>query len=88
MSKKQKSTGKPPSFEKAMERLEFLVEEMESGNPSLDTMITYFEEGSALVKSCEKKLNDVEQKIDKLVKSGDEIVQEPYHQEETDGDQA
>jgi len=36
-------------FEQSLERLETLVEEMESGELSLEEMIKHFEEGSKLV---------------------------------------
>jgi exodeoxyribonuclease VII small subunit len=68
---------KKMGFEKSLERLEMIVEEMESGELSLEQMIKHFEEGSKLVTFCSDKLNEVEQKIEKLVKKGSEIVTEP-----------
>ncbi len=58
------------SFEKALERLELIVEKMESGKLQLDEMMKYFEEGSSLSAICEKKLKDLEKKIEILVKNG------------------
>ena len=69
-------------FEKSLERLEAIVKEMESGELSLEQMIKHFEEGSKLVKLCAGKLNEVEQKIEKLVKKGDELAAEPFEPEE------
>ena len=69
-------------FEKALERLEALVEEMESGDLSLEQMIKHFEEGSKLVTLCSGKLNEVEQKIEKLVKKGGVLTTEPFKPEE------
>jgi len=57
-------------FEAALKRLEVIVEEMESGETDLDTMIASFEEGQKLVKFCTAKLNEVEKKIEKIVKDG------------------
>ena len=54
-------------FEKALERLEKIVAEMESGDLGLDALIARFEEGSALVKQCGKQLDEVEKKIEKLI---------------------
>ena len=71
------------SFEKALERLEKIVSEMESGSMGLEDMITRFEEGQALIKFCSKKLNEVERKIEILVKKGDDVVAEPF-EERTD----
>ena len=67
---------KKVDFEKSLERLETLVNEMESGDLPLEEMIKHFEEGSKLVTLCSKKLTEVEQKIEKLVKKGDELAEE------------
>ena len=75
------------SFEKALERLEKIVSEMESGSMSLEDMIARFEEGQGLIKFCSKKLNEVERKIEILVKKGDEIVTEPFEEEAEDADE-
>ena len=69
---------KPVNFEKSLERLEALVEEMEKGELSLEQMIKHFEEGSKLVTLCSSKLNEVEKKVEKLVKKGGELVAEPF----------
>lgn len=55
-------------FEKALERLEAVVSKMESGKLPLDEMMKYFEEGAQLSSVCEKKLKDLEKKIEILVK--------------------
>lgn len=72
---------KTVDFEKSLERLEAIVEEMESGDLSLEQMIKHFEEGSKLVALCSTKLNEVEQKIEKLVKKGGALVAEPFEPE-------
>jgi len=69
---------KPVDFEKSLERLETLVNEMETGNLPLEEMIKHFEEGSKLVTLCTKKLTEVEQKIEKLVKKGDGLAEAPF----------
>lgn len=69
-------------FEKSLDRLEAIVEEMESGDLSLEQMIKHFEEGSKLVTLCSGKLNEVEQKIEKLVKKGGVLTTEPFKPEE------
>jgi len=73
---------KSADFEQSLERLENLVDEMESGNLSLEEMIRHFEEGTALVELCSAKLNEVEQKIVKLVKKDGELAEEPFEVEE------
>lgn len=65
------------NFEQSLARLEQLVREMEGGQLSLEKMMSHFEEGSALVKVCGDKLNEVEAKIEMLVKKGDKLVSQP-----------
>ena len=72
------SSKKQPGFEESMSRLETIVAEMEGGELSLEKMITRFEEGQNLIKSCSKTLNEVERKIEILVKKGDTVVAEPF----------
>jgi exodeoxyribonuclease VII small subunit len=76
----QKKTDKEIRFEEALERLEKIVDEMESGELSLEKMMAHFEEGSQLVKQCGEKLNEVEKKIEVLVKKGDEVTTEPFEE--------
>jgi len=55
-------------FESALEQLEDIVGKMESGNLPLDQMISFFEQGNALKNVCSHKLNELEKKIEVLVK--------------------
>lgn len=75
---------KSADFEKSLERLEELVEEMESGELSLEGMIKHFEEGTRLVGICTNRLNEVEQKIEKLVKKNGELKEVPFEADETE----
>ncbi len=52
------------SFEKAMERLEAIVEEMESGKMQLEDLLVRYEEGMKLVNVCQERLARAEQKIE------------------------
>lgn len=61
------------SFEDAMVRLEEIVKYLESGNAPLDKSLEVFEEGVALVKLCNSKLDTAEQKVRFLTSSGEEI---------------
>ena len=81
MSKKKtskKSTKKTESldFEASMVELESLVERMEHGEQSLEDSLKDFELGIALTRSCQKSLQETEQKIQQLIeKNGqDELV--------------
>ena len=67
-----------PNFEKALERLETIVREMEGGALSLEKMMSGFEEGQELIGLCNKKLNEVERKIEILVKKGDKVTTKPF----------
>ena len=73
-----KSGDKQPGFEKSLERLEMIVREMESGELSLEKMMKHFEEGMSLVGICSAKLNEVERKIELLVKKGDQATLVPF----------
>ena len=47
-----------------MERLEAIVEQMESGKLPLEDLIVRYEEGMNLVKICQERLANAEQKIE------------------------
>lgn len=55
-------------FETALEELEQVVEQLESGELNLEDSLSAFEKGVGLVKFCNQKLNEVEKKIELLVK--------------------
>jgi len=57
---------KEVKFEVALQRLESIVEQMESGEVDLDKSIKIFEEGNDLVKACLEKLNSAGDKIKKI----------------------
>ena len=58
-------------FEKAMEQLERIVRELESGELSLEKSLQQFEEGIRLSKLCTAKLEESEQKINLLMEQTD-----------------
>ena len=63
----KKDRGKK-KFEEALQKLEKVVEQLESGDLSLEDSLAAFEEGVGLVKYCNQKLTEVEKKIELLVK--------------------
>jgi|TARA_B100001758_G_scaffold171648_1_gene148613 exodeoxyribonuclease VII small subunit len=67
MSKKKNEI----SFEESLERLENLVNKMESGDATLEQSLVWFEEGMDLIKLCQVQLNNAEQKVQELVKKTD-----------------
>jgi exodeoxyribonuclease VII small subunit len=64
MSSQQKKAGAELNFEGAMERLEAIVEQMESGKMHLEDLIVRYEEGMKLVKICQERLASAEQRIE------------------------
>ena len=72
MPNNSKSVEKPKealAFEEALKKLESIVENMESGDLPLETLLARFEEGTRLVKICQEKLEEAELKIQKLEKN-------------------
>lgn len=67
----ESKTQQPPSFEHALERLEAIVESMESGEVPLAELLAKFEEGNGLLKVCESRLKEAELKIEQLKKLKD-----------------
>lgn len=57
-------------FEDNLKKLEELVGKMESGGLDLDAMIKSFEEGRQLVDVCQKELESIRLRIEKVTKSG------------------
>src|SRR5215471_7381912 len=78
MSSKAKSPGTELNFEKAMSRLEAIVEQMESGKLPLEDLIVRYEEGMKLVKVCQERLATAEQKIEIIARNnaGKPVVKE------------
>ncbi len=68
-------------FETALERLESIVKEMEAGELPLEKTMQHFEEGMGLVKQCDKRLHEVERKIELLTKEGDQVTAEPFDED-------
>jgi exodeoxyribonuclease VII small subunit len=58
-------------FEKALERLEKIVEELEAGNIPLEEALKKYEEGVKLSRVCGEKLAQAEKKIQVLTKTLD-----------------
>jgi len=79
MSAKPKSTATEPTFETAMDRLEAIVEQMESGKLPLEELIVRYEEGMNMVKVCQERLTAAEQKIEIIARdSVGQAVVKPF----------
>lgn len=70
-SSQSKSDEGEPSFEKALNDLEQIVEKMDSGDLSLEDLMRSFENGQKLVKICDDSLNTAELRISELEKQMD-----------------
>jgi exodeoxyribonuclease VII small subunit len=69
MSSKPKPREAELNFEGAMDRLEKIVEQMESGKLPLEDLIVRYEEGMNLVKVCQERLAKAEQKIEIIARN-------------------
>ncbi|MBS73970.1 MAG: exodeoxyribonuclease VII small subunit [Euryarchaeota archaeon] len=54
------------TYAEAMKRLEEIVAALEAGGTDLDETLKLFEEGSNLLKECQKELAEAEGKIETL----------------------
>jgi exodeoxyribonuclease VII small subunit len=64
-----KKPESPLHFEGAMDRLEEIVEQMESGKMMLEELIVRYEEGMKLVKICQERLASAEQRIEIITRN-------------------
>jgi exodeoxyribonuclease VII small subunit len=78
VSSKPKQRETALNFESAMDRLETIVEQMELGKLPLEDLIVRYEEGMNLVKICQERLANAEQKIEIIARdsAGRTIVKE------------
>ena len=65
------------TFEEAMKRLEEIADILEKGDQSLDDTIVLFEESNALVKFCQEKLDNAENKLQILTVENNSFHLEP-----------
>jgi len=56
-------------FEDALKKLEKIVEDLESGDLSLDEALKKYQEGIELSRACSQRLDSAKKKIDLLVKN-------------------
>jgi exodeoxyribonuclease VII small subunit len=75
------------SFEKALEQLEQIVHEMESGSLPLEIALKKFEDGIKLSRFCSQKLEETEKRINLLIENDDGSVTEKKFEKIDDPDQ-
>ena len=64
------------NFEDSIGRLEKLVDNMESGESSLEQNLAWFEEGMELIKICQGHLTDAEHRVQELIKNNNQIPED------------
>jgi exodeoxyribonuclease VII small subunit len=69
------------TFEEAMKQLEQIVQELESGDLSLEKAILKYEEGVRLSRFCSEKLDETEKRITILQNQDGNVLEKPFMQE-------
>ena len=59
------------TFEENMQRLEQIVRAMERGDVALEESLKLFQEGTELIRSCGKLLDDAELQVRKILSGSD-----------------
>ena len=63
------------TFEENMVELQSIVEKLENGDTNLDDAIEEFQKAMDLIKSCDSKLKEAEDTINKIVDENKDIVE-------------
>lgn len=70
------------SFEASLQKLENAVEQLESGDLTLDQALKVFSDGVKQAETCRKSLSKVELQVQQLLPNNDGILQrEPFENE-------
>jgi len=70
----------PPSFELALTELETLVDTLEKGELTLEESLAAFERGIALTRTCQRALDEAEQKVRILTERSADADLEPFEE--------
>ena len=65
------------NFEKSLEELEGIVEDLESGDLSLENSLKSFEKGIKLARQCQEQLSKAELQVQKLIEENGELRTTP-----------
>jgi exodeoxyribonuclease VII small subunit len=68
-------------FEDSLAELEKLVEQMEQGDIPLEESLKSFERGIKLTRTCQKSLQEAEQKVRVLLEKNGQQTLEPFSDE-------
>ena len=81
------SSAKPKSFEASLEELERIVRELEQGELPLERSLELFEQGVALSRECQERLNQAERRIEILMRDNKgQPSPQPFEPGETEND--
>lgn len=70
-------------FEQGLQKLEDIVNTLDEGQVSLDQALSLFKEGLHLSKELSKTLDDIERKVEIIIKKDDGSTEKrPFEQEE------
>ncbi|MFH1836761.1 MAG: exodeoxyribonuclease VII small subunit [Candidatus Omnitrophota bacterium] len=72
---------KDASFEKTLEKLGKIVQELEEGDFSLDSSMKKYEEGIKLARICREDLDKAQKKIETLIKKDEDIFEKKPFEE-------
>ena len=72
------SKDKENSFEKNLQKLELIVEKLESGEIGLEESVQLYEEGMKIKKICDNKLKDIEMQIKKIMIEDNKVKKEDF----------
>ena len=75
---REAATQAEPTFEAALERLEAIVERIETDELELDESLALFEEGVRLLRIAERVLAGAEDRVQQLVSDGDGFRMTPF----------
>lgn len=68
----RKKSSSKIDFEKSLAELEGVVEQLESGDQSLEDALQLFEQGIKLTRSCQQALQNAEEKVTILTQQNEE----------------
>lgn len=79
---------KVKDFESALKSLEDIVVQLEAGDLTLDRALELFEEGIRVSRFCSSKLDEVERKVEILIKTADGTVKDVSFAEDVDANES
>jgi exodeoxyribonuclease VII small subunit len=81
MAEGQQPAESVASFESALDELEKVVKELESGDLPLDRSLELFSRGMKLSESCRKQLEEAETRVEMLIRKEGTWQAEPFQPE-------